>query len=76
MNAVGAELAFDLARGDYSVDLFAHTEGVANVSPDFNSRRFAPGAALRAEPSALQGVPVLDVPTRGAGWWRTWTAPE
>ena len=74
LNAIGAEIAYDQAMGDYAVDLFEHTEGVANVSPDALSRRFAPGEA-KPLPAVLRGAPELPVPVRGPAWWRTWSAP-
>jgi hypothetical protein len=76
MNAVGRELAFDQAVGDYHIDTFIHTPGVANVSPDYLSRLSAPDAEHRPEPPALRGVPRVRVPGRSAAWWRTWDAPE
>jgi len=74
LNAIGAEIAYDQALGDYVANLFEHTEGVANVSPDFPSRRVAPGEPKQA-PAALRGVPELPVPALGPVWWRTWSAP-
>ena len=74
LNAIGAEIAFDMAVGDYLVDLFEHTEGVANVSPDVLSRRFAPGEP-KPTPPPFRGIPELDVPARGPEWWRTWSSP-
>ena len=76
MNAVGRELAFDQAVGDYHIDTFVHTPGVANVSPDYLSRLSAPDAEHRLEPPALRGVPRVRVPGRSAAYWRTWDAPE
>jgi hypothetical protein len=75
MNAVGREIAYDTALGDYQVELVEHTPGVANVSPDFLSRQFSPEGDSKEVPPALQGVPLLEVPRRTQGFWRTWLAP-
>jgi hypothetical protein len=77
MNAIGAELAYDMGVGDYQVIFFDHTEGVANVSPDWLSRRWAPTgpSGPKERPAALEGVQVLSVPKRADAWWRTWRGP-
>ena len=75
MNAVGREVAFDVATGDYVVELFEHTPGVANVAPDYLSRVHAPEAERKPSPPVLVGVPVLPVPRRGEEWWRTMKLP-
>ena len=66
------------AVGDCRVGLAERTPGVANVSPDFLSREYAPpseGGDPKREPPALIGVPRLKVPFRGAKFWRTWVPP-
>ena len=77
MNAIGAEIAYDLGTGDYQVAFFSHTEGVANVSPDWLSRRWAPlgPEGPKGRPSVLDGVRMLEVPVRGPAFWRTWAGP-
>ena len=50
LNLVGQEIAYDQAVGDYRVDVYEHTPGVANIGPDYLSRIFAPGASSRKEP--------------------------
>ena len=74
-NAIGREIAFDMAVGDYRLELLDHTPGVANVSPDRLSRLFAPGADSRREPVALAGVREVPVPARDGTWWRSWASP-
>ena len=75
LNLVGQEIAYDQAVGDYRVELYEHTPGVANIGPDFLSRMFAPGASSRKEPEYLVPVDAVDVPARTAEWWRTWDLP-
>ena len=78
LNAVGREIAYDTALGDYRVELSEHTPRVSNVSPDYLSRVHAPlleGGDRKREPPALIGVPRLKVPVRDAKFWRTWTSP-
>ena len=75
LNLVGQEIAYDQALGDYRVDVYEHTPGVANIGPDYLSRMFAPGASSRKEPEYLVPVTALAVPERTATWWRTWDLP-
>ncbi len=75
MNAIGRELAFDQATGDYQVRLYEHVWGVANKLPYFLSRLAAPGGEGRPLPTLLSGLPELDVPKRDDAWWRTWCHP-
>ena len=72
MNAVGREIAYDMALGDYRVELTEHTPGVANVSPDFLSRQFSPVGGAKEVPPALKDAPFLGVPPRNDAFWRTW----
>ena len=74
-NQVGQEISFDQACGDYRVELYEHTPGVANVGPDYLSRLHAPDAERRAEPRYLGPIEAVSVPTRDETWWRTWDPP-
>ena len=75
LNLVGQEIAYDQAVGDYRVDVYEHTPGVANIGPEYLSRMFAPGASSRKEPEYLVPVTAVAVPERTAAWWRTWDLP-
>ena len=75
LNLVGQEISFDQACGDYRVELWKHTPGVANVGPDYLSRLHAPGLEGRVEPAYLGPVEALAVPRRDKAWWRPWDPP-
>ena len=75
LNQVGQEISFDQACGDYRVELYEHTPGVANVGPDYLSRLHAPGRDGREEPPYLGPVEALTVPRRDRSRWRTWDPP-
>ena len=75
LNLVGQEISFDQACGDYRVELWKHTPGVANVGPDYLSRLHAPGLEGRVAPAYLGPVEALAVPRRDRAWWRTWDPP-
>ena len=61
--------------GDYGVDAYEHTPGVANIGPDYLSRVFASESSSRTEPESLVPAKALAVPERTAAWWRTWDLP-
>ena len=73
LNAIGREIAFDAAMGDYHVHLFEHVPGVANKVPDWFSRVRRPPKHGVAGPRPIQldGARSLTVPARGDSWWRT-----
>ena len=75
LNLVGQEISFDQACGDYRVELWKHTPGVANVGPDYLSRLHAPGLEGRKPPAYLGPVEAIAVPRRDRTWWRTWDTP-
>ena len=75
LNQVGQEISFDQACGDYRVELYEHTSGVANVGPDYLSRLHAPDAERREAPRYLGPVEAVSVPKRDETWWRTWDPP-
>ena len=77
MNAIGREMAFDAATGDYQVTLFDHVPGVANKVPDCLSRVRRPPESGTAGPRPLSLVDAeqVKVPPRNDAWWRTRKMP-
>ena len=75
LNQVGQEISFDQACGDYRVELYEHTPGVANVGPDYLSRLHAPDWESREAPRYLGPIEAVSVPPRDETWWRTWDPP-
>ena len=73
LNAVGREIAYDTALGDYQVSLHEHLPGVANKVPDWLSRVRSPAVAGSDNPApeALAEAVRLDVPCRDDAFWRT-----
>ena len=78
LNAVGREIAFDAAVGDYQVMVFEHVPGVANKVPDWLSRvrRPASHGTNGPRPASLEGAEAVEIPRRDAAWWRTRVAPR
>ena len=78
LNAVGREIAFDAAVGDYQVMVFEHVPGVANKVPDWLSRirRPASHGTNGPRPASLEGAEAVEIPRRDADWWRTRVAPR
>ena len=68
LNQVGQEISFDQACGDYRVELYEHTPGVANVGPDYLSRLHAPDAERREAPRYLGPIEAVSVPKRDETW--------
>ena len=77
LNAVGREIAYDSALGDYYVCVHEHVPGVSNKVPDWLSRVHAPATSdpKGGRPEALSGVRALQAPMRGDAWWRTMGPP-
>ena len=77
LNAVGREIAFDAAVGDYQAHVFEHVPGIANKVPDWLSRVRRPPeqGKLGPRPLVLDEAESLSAPTRNAAWWRTRIPP-
>ncbi len=77
LNAIGREIAFDSAMGDYHIVLFEHIPGVANKVPDWLSRVRRPRehGVQGPRPSVLDGAESLSGPRRDETWWRTRAPP-
>ena len=77
LNAVGREIAYDSALGDYYVYVHEHVPGVSNKVPDWLSRVHAPATSdpKGGRPEALSGARALQAPMRGDAWWRTMGPP-
>ena len=75
LNAIGREIAYDSALGDYLVQVHEHVVGVSNKVPDWLSRVRAPGPLKGQRPEVLGALSGRQVPGRGADWWRTMGPP-
>ena len=75
LNAVGREIAYDSAPGDDLVQVHEHVVGVSNKVPDWLGRVRALGPKKGPRPEVLGAPSGLQVPVRGADWWRTMGPP-
>ena len=76
LNVIGRELALDSADGNFLVEVYEHTPGVTNKTPDWLSRMTAPGRQPGdARPAVLRDLEPTPVPRRGPAWWRAAVPP-
>jgi hypothetical protein len=67
LNRIGCELALDLARDLYKLELCHHIAGITNVVPDVLSRQFGPDA--KPMPIACTAALQVQLPPRDAAFW-------
>jgi hypothetical protein len=67
LNRIGCELALDLARDLYKLELCQHIAGITNVVPDVLSRQFGPDA--KPMPIACTAALQVQLPARGLMFW-------
>ena len=67
LNRIGCELALDLARDLYRLELCQHIAGITNVVPDVLSRQFGPDA--KPLPTACTAALQVQLPPRGLTFW-------
>ncbi len=73
LGLISREVALDVADSEYGPDIkhFEHIPGLANVTTDVLSRRFAPDAEEWRVPAVLAGVPETHPPRRHRSYYRT-----
>ena len=72
---VARELAMVIGCATFRPTAFSHVPGLANVTADTLSRKFAPGVSFIL-PAILSGVAETRLPDRFPQWWRTLRSPQ